>query len=347
MMATVPSSAPLVGKRKTWLVPSLLAFVLSFLAILPSIWALPQHGDEMFYAWSSQYYWGKLTHLDFSHTYDELPSFSDPGWSPYSVWMVTGPTLTRLVYGATLAITGAPAPRVPYNWDEPAIQGPETLIPPGTLVTLRVAAVACAALGFALFAARLGWIGFLATGLMLLVPSARDDFARAWAEGPLLLGFGLCAIAYGTRWFGAACGAAVTFKLTGLAVWLLTFIPGSTGFKRLPIVSSWVSALAVFTALTPAAWFLDGPLYLGLMVLLRMDWFVGYSHRVSTTVNYVPPTPEVGAPLGLFLPTRYLWPLEWCICLGLAWILVRTYPGLRARAVALVRPRVSAASPGR
>lgn len=45
----------------------------------------------------------------------------------------------------------------------------------------------------------------------------RDDLARAWAEVPVLLGFGQCAATYRTRWFAVARGLAAIFKLTALA----------------------------------------------------------------------------------------------------------------------------------
>ncbi len=306
--------------RRSRLAPAAIVFILSVFALLPSVLSVPQHGDEAIYAWGGRYYWNKVTHLDFAYT--EPSTYADPGWDPSSVWSETGPVLTRLVYGAILAVTGAPVPVVPYEWSEPAHQGPENLLSRGTLLIVRLTAVVCAGLGFALFAVRLGWLALAATVLMLVIPEVRDDLGRAWAEGPLFLGLGLCALAYGTRWLGAAGGLALTFKLTALVAWPLMFLRGANGQRRYSLLTSFVSAIAVFTVLTPPSWYRLGPAYLALMVVDRFRWLNVALFWPATIPGYVPPSPEVGLFNEISVPTRYLLPFEWLLCIGLAWLFI-------------------------
>src|SRR5712692_5049192 len=157
--------------RRSRFAPAAIVFVLSIVALLPSALSLPQHGDEAIYAWGGHYYWNKITHLDFANT--QPSTYVDPGWDPLSEWSETGPTVTRLVYGLALAITGAPVPSVPYEWSVAAHMTPENLVAPETLLIVRLTAVVCAGLGLAFFALRLGWQGLIATILMLAIPNVR------------------------------------------------------------------------------------------------------------------------------------------------------------------------------
>jgi len=110
-----------------------------------------------------------------------------------------------------------------------------------------------------------------------------------------MLGFGLCAVAYRTRWFAPACGLAATFKLTALGLWPLVFWHGF-GQSHYARILGLAIAIAVWVALTPASWFFGGPAYLGVMLV---DRYVEYSGQCAT----------YGGAAGLFLPTRYWWPL--------------------------------------
>jgi hypothetical protein len=275
---------------------------------LPAARALPEHGDEAQYVWSAAYFGGRAAHLDFGA--GNKDSYTDPGWHPQAAWSASQPMGSRLVYAAALGLTGAPAPALPFSWHDPAFQGPDTRLAPATLQVTRLAAVLCAAGGFALLAARFGWPGTGAAALLLALAPIREDLARAWAEGPLLLGIGLCAVAYGSRWFAPACGAAATFKLTALGLWPLTLWPGATGRLGGSPVRGLLVAAVVWSALTPPSWFLGGPAYLG--VMLRT--------RATETANM---STMYGGPLGVFFPSRYGLPLLVAGALLLAWVASR------------------------
>jgi hypothetical protein len=109
----------------------------------------------------------------------------------------------------------------------------------------------------------------VASVLFLMLPNVREDLSRAWAEGPLLLGFGICAFAYRSRWFGPACGVAATFKLTALGLWPLLLLRRAHGGARFGPTVGLLAALLVWTILTPPAWYGYGPGYLVHMVVDR------------------------------------------------------------------------------
>ncbi len=299
-------------------VPALVSFVAAVCLLWPYAATLPQHDDEAQYGWSAAYYAGKLARLDFHPAGSDR--LTDPGWDPLSPWSLTQPMGARFVYGLALRLTGAPVPSQPRlfvgNQDPP----PETLLSPATLHALRVTGLLCAALGLALFSLRLGWRGLIVTGGLLVAPWARADLARAWAEGPLLLGFGLCAVAYGTRWFAPACGLAATFKLTALGLWPLLLLRDPTGRPRRPApLRALLPAALAWALLTPPSWFLGGPLYLPFMLVDRV-----LEHNTQSSD-------------GFFFASRYAWPFLLLLALGAAWMQPRLTARLRPRPVGPAR----------
>ena len=301
---------------KHWL-PALVTLVSAITVILLSALTLSQHTDEAQYVWSAAYYGGRLARWDFSPAGPNL--YTNPGWEPFDYWPLTQPFGTRAVYAAVLRLSGLPAPTAPYSYSDPGLEGPDTAVPAETLPVVRLAAVACAAVGLALIALRFGWAGTGAGFLFLLLPFVASDLARAWAEGPLLLGMGIVAVAFGTPWLGAALGLAAAFKLTGLALWPLLLVrPG--GYRRLPF--GLLSAFAVWTILTPQSWFGGGPIYLVPMLVYRE--FI-YSGQSVTYPGF----------MGHFLPTRYLWPMELAMCLLITSYVTRR----RVALVSLLRSR--------
>ena len=182
----------------------------------------------------------------------------------------------RLLYGAVLAATGEPAPAEYWNYST-AVPPLSHSAGPDSLYVLRLTALLCAAMGMGLLAWRCGWVGVSAAALLLLIPPVRADLVRAWAEGPLLLGIGLVASALGRRGFGAACAVAATFKLTALIFWPLLLWPRWGGRRR----GQYVVGLAIWTLLTPPAWFGGGPFYLVLMLFQRQISYAGQSALVG------------------------------------------------------------------
>lgn len=289
------------------LLPGIAAFLLTLLALMPDVRAVPQHGDEADYALIGVYYGGRVARFDFSPIARDIQT--DPGWSPRGIWALTQPMGTRLIYAAVLGATGLPAPT--QQWDYVHGPVPAAMLTAESLLAMRLAAILCAALGVAIIALRLRWQAVAATLLFFLIPHVRADLTRGWAEGPLLLGCGLCVAAFGTRWFGIACGLAATAKLTALGLWPLLLWHRASGGRRWASTFGLLGACAVWTALMPPAWFAGGPVYLPLMILARLANYADQSSMVGQ--------PSYEGVAHFFLPTRYLLPLE------LAGLLLLTY----------------------
>jgi len=270
------------------------------------------------YLWKADYYGGRIARLDFSQGTD---TYLDPGFSPGSFWAIEQPMGSHLIYAAILRLAGAEPPSL----QEPVIEAPTsaratriwlpiTEIPPSTLRITRSAAVLCAATGAALLSLHFSWAGAVAILLLLLIPHARADLARAWAEGPLLLGFGLCAVSYGSRWFAPVAGIAATLKLTVLGLWPLVFWRGF-GKSRFAHTLAVGVAAVVWSVLTPPSWFMGGPLYLAIQVIYRFNVYASQSA-------------DVGGPGGFFIQTRYLWPLELGLLILFSHLVIEHLPTL-------------------
>jgi len=290
--------------KKNWPASVLMA-LLTFVALLPSGLTLEQHGDEQMRTWKAAYYAQLLLNGDMRSK--DPRSYTDPGMAPLSVWAYEQPWGSHMIYAAAIWLTDSTVQPLPYSYEDPTLQGPDTLVPQATLRVLRLTAIACASLGLGLIALRLGWPVLLGGTLFLAIPHVRADLCRAWAEGPLLLGFGLCAIAYGTTWFPVAAGLATGFKLTGLALWPIVWFKGPIPFRRVRHVANIVVTMIVFSLTTPCSWLAGGPLYIGIMIVYRV-------------LTYAQQSSEFGGRFGLFIPTRYLWPIELAsmICLSQA-----------------------------
>jgi len=274
------------------------------------VFSTPQHPDEDVYVWASGYLMHQIATFD--SRFDPSPEdpYSRPHWDPNSEWSLGMGTSTRLIYGLALSATPRTrAPSRPYSWTLPSYQGPETAAATGTLRLLRGLAVLSAALGIALIARRFGWAAVLGAAVILAVPGGIATFSRAWAEGPLLLGFGLCVAAYGTRWFSPALGLAVTFKLTALGLWPLILL------RRGRVIRLWkglIAMIGVFVLLNPPSWTMGGPLYLVTLTKFRQT---AWMHQSSE---------------GAFLPSRYFWPFELAAILVGAWLVSRAIAYYRA-----------------
>ncbi len=278
-----------------WL-PSLVTLVLSFSLLLPSAISLPQHGDESQYGWTAAYFTQRLLRLDFRPTGTDL--MVDPGWNPLSHWTLTQPMGTRFLYGLVVALGRLSTPERPYLWLDPPLPQPETQLPATTLLALRLTAILCAAIGLALLSYRFHWSGTVAALLFLVLPHVRDDLARAWAEGPLLLSLGLAALTFRSPWFGAVAGLAASFKLTGLILWPIAYL-SRPGPSPRPRIAALAAAIATWTLLTPPSWFFGGPVYLGAMIVDRLFENAGNARYA--------PTLTIG---GIYWPSQYSWPLE-------------------------------------
>ena len=290
----------ILGLRAT---PAVLTVVLSFAVLLPAaIQHRAQHSDETEYVWAAKYYGNRVVHIDFSRG---AGTFRDPGWTPNVYWTSGSNFGTFYVYALALGITGQPGPTLPHSSVDPRLQGPQSKAPYRSLTIARLAAALCAALGLALISRRLGWTGVVAATFFLLAPNVPGDLTRAWAEGPLLLGFGLCATAFGTPWFGVACGAAATFKLTALGLWPLMLWRRANG--KLSRWKALLLAALTWTVLMPASWWALGPVYLIQAVRFRASQFEGQSASNLTDVHG-----------GVFLPSRYLLQIEILGAVGLA-----------------------------
>lgn len=290
-------------KRATKFFPALLAFGVTVLALLPSALSLPQHGDERIYVWISDYYWQKFISANFSQRGER----ENPGWG-LNYWTRNHTTPTLFIYGLVMDLTGSPPPPHRFRWGNPNQQGPETEIPQPTLQVTRITAVLLAALGTAFISLRFQWWGLLAILGFLTIPHVRNDLALAWAEGPLLFGFGLCALAYGSRGFALACGLAASFKLTALGLWPLLLVPGANSRHKIFYVLGLPVAALVWALVNVFSWFHGGPLHLIIMLSARAELFTRQSAEYPSSF------------FGLFLPSRYLWPLELVVLLVLSWL---------------------------
>jgi hypothetical protein len=281
-----------------------LTFLLAMLILLPDTTRVATHGDEDQYIWTAAYFGGKLSQLDFAPTGSD--GVTDPGWDPETVWTQTQPMGARWLYSIALGATRSKVPALPWLFDQPPDRELATTVSAETRLVVRYVAVLSAAVGLALIAARVGPVSLPAILCFLAIPHVRDDLTRAWAEGPLLLGFGLCAIAFGTRWFPIACGIAASFKLTALGLWPLALWPRVNGGRRPLVAAAIVSA--VWSVLTPPSWFVLGPFFLPVMI----------RHRI---LAYAEQSIEYGSELGVFAPSRYLWPFELLALVVIFWCL--------------------------
>jgi hypothetical protein len=285
------------------LTPPIAAAALMLVVAGHGVFTTSRHPDEDVYVWASGYLMHQIATLDTRFDPEPEDPYSRSHWDPSSDWSQGMGTSTRLIYGLGLVATpGTRAPELPYSWTLPAFQGPETALAPGTLRLMRLIAVLCGAVGIALVARRFGWAAVLGAAVILGLPGGSTTFSRAWAEGPLLLGFGLCALAYGTRWFAPALGLGVTFKLTALGLWPLILV------RRGRVISLWQGLLAmvgVFVLLTPPSWVVAGPPYLAVLIDYR---FTQWGQQSSE---------------GAFLPDRYFWPFELAAVLAASWVASR------------------------
>jgi hypothetical protein len=280
------------------------------------VFTTSHHEDEDLYVWASQYLVHQIATLDVRFEADPLDPYSRAHWDPDSNWAQGMGTSTRLVYGLGLVVTPyTHAPELPYAGSASRFQGPRTVTDLRTLRVMRLIAVLCAVIGIGLVAYRFGWAAVLGAVVILGVPGGIATFSRAWAEGPLLLGLGLCAVAFGTRWFAPALGLGMTFKLTALGLWPLVLL------RRGRVVELWqglVAMVGVFLLLNPPSWAMLGPLYLIRLMRYRQVAWTGQSSE------------------GLFVPSRYFWPFELAAVLFAAWIVARVaarYRQTRSRRV--------------
>ena len=301
LSARAPRWVRLSGRRRVVLAGAVSA--IAIVVLLPIARSADQHPDEAQYGWSAAYFGSLAAHGDFSPTGPDL--FLDPGWNPYSYWSSTTGMGARFWFAGALAITGSDAPTLPYSYTSKKFQGPETLLSSSSLLVLRIAAILAAALGLGLMAWRLGMPAVFGISIFLALPNVRDDLARAWAEGPLMLGFGMMVASYGSRFFAVACAVAATFKLTAIGLWPLVILGRANGGIR-----PWKAVavlLITWTVLTPQSWSILGLPDLSVMIAARANEFSGQSDAAG----------------GFFLPSRYLWPLELAACIGFSLALSR------------------------
>ncbi|MHB8993119.1 MAG: hypothetical protein ACYC66_15980 [Chloroflexota bacterium] len=283
------------------LLPAIVAFLLTVAALIPSALSLPQFMDENFYAWSGAYFGGRLTRLDFS-TQAGADSFTDPGWDTTNWWERTAPLGFQLLYAGAMAATGTPPPAKPFRWDQRGQPQPEAEIAANTLPVVRMVSVLCSAVGLSLLALRFGWSGVVATAAMLAMFNTRINLSMAMAEGPLVLGLGLCVFAFGSSWFPVAAAFAASCKLSALGLWPLMVWSRASGWL------SWfglpVAALA-WAAFNPQSWFAGGPVFLLSMLELR-------------AAEYVDQVATLPGLFGIYFPLRYLIPVEYGLVVVLA-----------------------------
>jgi hypothetical protein len=299
------------------------AAVVTVGVVLPFVFRASHNPDEDQYAWSAAYYGKKVLAGDFSRRGSDI--WVDPGWDPRSYW---GRSMgTRAVYALGVATPWAQAPRAPYSYTERDRQGPETRLDRRSLVALRLLALLCAALGAAMLAWRFGWPGALAVGVLLMLPQNAENFARAWAGGPLLLAFGVTAAAYGSRRFPFVLGAVSTVKFTAVGLWPLLLFRSAHGWRSRFLALA--ATVATWVLLTPPSWYREGP---GLLLSLAGVRVAEYSAGQSTDG-------------GLFMPARYLWPFELAALLAVTvWVTRRRRDPAR-RVTPYVGPRAADVGP--
>jgi len=281
------------------------AAALCLCSVAPFVFLASVNPDADQYAWSAGYYGKKLLAGDFEQRGSD--PFLDPGWDPGSYW---GRSMgTRAVYALALATPWAHAPKLPYSYVEPTLQGPQTRLDRRSRLVLRTVALTCAVLGAGLLALRFGWPAVAAMAVVLILPGNAEGFARAWAEAPLLLAFGLVAVSYGSRWFPVVLGVASTAKLTAVGLWPLALVRSAHGWRSR--VLALLATVATWVLLTPPSWYRGGP---GLLVTLADARVAEYGAGQSSSG-------------GLFLPARYFWPFELALALLLAtWAWRRRQP---------------------
>ena len=292
MSITRRGSSPLGGSKTHSLskhLPALVVVAVALATILPHVWTSPHHPDEDQYAWSAAHYGKMVIAGDFAQKGTDV--FRDPGWDPSSYWGRSMGTRAFLALG--LATPWAEAPKLPYMYGNPALEGPGARLDRDSLVALRLLAALCAVVGAGLLAWRLGWVGAAAVALVLALPHNAENFARAWAEGPLLLAFGLIAAAYGSPWFPFVLGAASTVKFTAVGLWPLVLIRKAHHWRSRLLAL--IATVATWVLLTPPSWYRVGPLLLVSLGSTRVTEYRGGQASDGGT---------------LFLPSRYFWPLE-------------------------------------
>lgn len=287
------------------LLPALVIFVITFAVLYPQTASLAQHGDECMYIWKAAYY----TTPPITAGADEYLS---PGWNPLAFWALEQPFGSHLLYAAALKIFRVNAPSFPHNYGVSWYPIPEVAIPDATLPVVRITAMFMAALGLSLITFRLGWRGLLAGALFLAIPHVREDLARAWAEGPLLLGIGLCVLSYGTPWFTLAVGLATGFKLTAIVLWPVVWFTSPIKLAHMRSLLNIIVASFLYAITTPYSWLAGGPAYLVFQLVYRLREFLSQSARTAEIV-------------GPFPPTRYLWPLELAALLGIVHVVKLIY----------------------
>ncbi|MFA6270878.1 MAG: hypothetical protein WC657_06770, partial [Candidatus Paceibacterota bacterium] len=261
--------------RVRYLLPAVVVFVVTGMALSPSALSLPQHGDELMYIWKAAYYADRLIRLDFDG--GDPNSFVDPGWSPFSFWALEQPWGSHAIYALALDTYRVSPPSLSYSRDDASSQGPLSDIPDATLPIVRGTAIFCAAIGLSLIALRLGWAGAIACLLFLLIPHVRGDLARAWAEGPLLLGIGMSVLSFGSPWFPLCVGLATGFKLSAIVLWPAVWLSVPIRFPRIRHAANLLVAGFAFAVTTPYSWQAGGPLYLIVLLVGRAITYIRQS----------------------------------------------------------------------
>jgi|WetSurMetagenome_2_1015567.scaffolds.fasta_scaffold164913_1 hypothetical protein len=277
-------------------IPSALIFLISLIALIPIALTQPQHGDEAMYIWKAAYYTNRISHLEFASQGSD--DYTDPGFSPLSFWAMEQPFGSHIIYAIAMKLSNTSAPSVPYKYLDPAFQKPENLIPASTLPVVRIVAVLCVSIGLGLIVYRFGWSALGACLLFIAIPHVRFDLSRAYAEGPLLLGFGLCAVLAGTRFYGSALGLTASFKLTGILLWPIAGY-ASRKLSRPKQIRGALACLLTWSITNPLSWFAGGPLYLFVLLFFRIASLFWQSKNLHTDII-----------AGWFFPSRYWWPFE-------------------------------------